>query len=340
MSEALLNKALKENPFLLAPMAGISDISFRTFMRGMDASIVTTELVSANGLQYSNDRTRRLMRINKRESPVGIQIFGETLDALEYATKECEQEGADFIDLNFGCPVNKVVKKGAGSAVLKDLNKLRDILRTVKNATSLPVTIKIRTGWTNETKNAPEVAQIAYDEGIFWVAIHGRSRGQAYTGKADWDYIKSVKESAKLPIIGNGDITSSNLSIKRLKESNCDAVMIGRGALKNPWIFRESLALLNNKPTDHIIRDFGSLVFSLKTAYEEYFDERIVALQLKKFSTWFSAGYPGSAKFRKNVFQFKEKEPLVNYIGEYFDSIKDIIQEDTSEEAFLMGGHG
>jgi len=330
---------ISQNPFLLAPMAGISDIAFRRFMSELGASVVTTELVSANGLQYKNERTKKLMRICEEEQPVGIQIFGETLDALGYAASECEQLGADFVDLNFGCPVNKVVKKGAGSAVLKDLDQLRKILKTVKSSVTIPVTIKIRTGWTHEHRNAPQVCQIAHEEGIEWVSIHGRSRAQAYNGKADWDYIAMTKAESPLPLIGNGDLTSAKLCIKRLQESKCDAVMIGRGALKNPWIFKESLNLAGLKD-EAVERDILPLIKRLRSLYQEYFDERIAMLQIKKFSSWFSSGFPGSAQFRKTLFATKDQNELWDKIVAYFEDCKEHIQKDTSDEDFLMGGHG
>jgi len=334
-----LIKRIHENPFLLAPMAGITDIAFRRFMAELGTSVVTTELVSANGLQYKSERTRKLMQICAEEKPVGIQIFGETLDALGYAASECEQLGADFVDLNFGCPVNKVVKKGAGSAVLKDLDQLTKILKTVRAAVSVPVTIKVRTGWTHEHRNAPKVCKIAYNEGIEWVAIHGRSRAQAYNGKADWDYISMTKAESPLPVIGNGDLTSASLCVNRLKESKCDAVMIGRGALKNPWIFKESLNLLGKSNTP-VERDILPLILRLKELYLEYADERIAMLQVKKFSSWFSSGFPGSAQFRKTLFSTKDQDELWTKIVEYFEGCKEHIQSDTSEEDFLMGGHG
>jgi len=335
-----LIKRIHSNPFLLAPMAGITDIAFRRFMSELSASVVTTELVSANGLQYKSERTRKLMQICEEEQPVGIQIFGETLDALGYAASECEQLGANFVDLNFGCPVNKVVKKGAGSAVLKDLDQLTKILKTVRTAVKdIPVTIKIRTGWTHEHRNAPEVCNIAYNEGIEWVAIHGRSRAQAYNGKADWDYISMTKAESKIPIIGNGDLTSSRLCVEKLKDSKCNAVMIGRGALKNPWIFQESLNLLG-KEQIQVDRDIFPLIVRLKALYQEYFDERIAMLQIKKFSSWFSSGFPGSANFRKTLFATKDQDELWDKIVAYFDDCKIHIQQDTSDEDFLMGGHG
>lgn len=320
-------------------MAGITDIAFRTFMSKLGASVVTTELVSSGGLKHGNDRTRVLMRICDEERPVGIQIFGEDLEALDYAARECELAGASFVDLNFGCPVNKVVKKGAGSAVLKDLDFLTKILKTVKSAVKIPVTIKIRTGWNEENRNALEVAHIAYNEGISWVAIHGRTRAQAYNGKADWDFIKHVHENSKLPIIGNGDLTSAKKSVERVQQGYSSAVMIGRGALKNPWIFKESFQLLSGEtPSEQ--RSIQPLMKALYEEYQKHFEERVTLLQIKKFAMWFSSGYPHSANFRKNLFAQKDPQALWDTINGYFEQLNIEQQADTSDEAFLMGGHG
>lgn len=331
---------LKKNPFVLAPMAGITDCAFRSYMREMGAGIVVTELVSATGLKYSSERTRKLMRFEEKQRPLGIQLFGEDLDALSYAAKEVEQMGADFVDLNFGCPVPKVVKKGAGSAVLKDLLFLREVLRTVKSAVQIPVTIKVRTGWDQESKNTHEVAQIAYDEGITWVAIHGRTRAQGYSGQSDWDYIREVKSQAKLPILGNGDIASAEMANLRLEESKCDGVLIGRGCLKNPWIFKEALTVMQKNNELKIEKDFSQLFAQLFEHLSRYDEERIVALQTKKLAAWYSAGYPESAQFRRNIFQITEPKLVLGTVQEYFLKWQNVNQTDTSTEPFLMGGHG
>ena len=335
----MLLDRIKENPFLLAPMAGITDIAFRTFMRRLKASVVTTELVSANGLKHQSNRTRQLMKICEEEKPVGIQIFGENLESLAYTAKECEKMGATFVDLNFGCPVNKVVKKGAGSAVLKDLKFMTKILKSVKKAVSIPVTIKIRTGWNEEGKNAHKVTHIAYNEGITWVAIHGRTRAQAYNGKADWEYIKSVYQQSSLPIIGNGDLTSAKKAISMIKGRYSTAIMIGRGALKNPWIFKECLASMNGESFNQECSVFP-LIQELYNEYLKHFEERVALLQVKKFSSWFSSGYPHSSQFRKKLFSSKEPDALWNVIIDYFSNMSLLQQKDTNHEAFLMGGHG
>jgi nifR3 family TIM-barrel protein len=336
-----LLEQLKANPFVLAPMAGITDKAFRSFMRKMGTGIVVTELVSATGLRHSSEKTRRLMEFDQGQRPVGIQIFGYSLEDLDFAAKEVEQMGADFVDLNFGCPVPKVVKKGAGSAILKDPIRLREVLRTVKSAVTIPVTIKVRTGWDAHSRNAIEVAQIAADEGITWMAIHGRTRAQAYSGEADWDYIKAVKDSSPIPILGNGDLTSASKAVNKLKESGCDGVMIGRGCLKNPWIFEESLVQWKSGDESYRAdRNFNKVFKDLREELESFFDERLTALQLKKLAAWFSHGYPGSAQFRKKIFQSKSAQEVSDCIEEYFQTNGQAIQADTSNEAFLMGGHG
>lgn len=194
--------------------------------------------------------------------------------------------GADFVDLNMGCPVPKVVKKGAGSALLKDLVQLRKVLRTMKSASHIPVTIKIRTGWDETSKNAVEVSQVAYDEGITWMAIHGRTRAQGYAGCADWDYIKWVKSESKIPVLGNGDITDAKLAVSRLKTSGCDGVMIGRGCLKNPWIFREALNQYKSYNFD-TQKNFKQIFSNLYESMISFHNERVSTLQVKNMLVGF-----------------------------------------------------
>ncbi|MCB0364005.1 MAG: tRNA dihydrouridine synthase DusB [Bdellovibrionaceae bacterium] len=339
MTEKALLQYLDQNPFVLAPMAGISDCAFRSFMRELNCGVVVSELVSANGLFYDSQKTRNLMAFAEDQRPVGIQLFGDNLDSLAAAAKEVEGTGADFVDLNFGCPVPKVVKKGAGSAVLKDLTQLAIVLRTVKRAISIPLTIKIRTGWDESSKNTHDVVRIAQEEGVTWVAVHGRTRAAGYSGLADWDYISEVQAKTKMPIIGNGDIRSSQQAVQRLQSSGCRAVMIGRGCLKNPWIFRQSLALFRGEQIE-VIKDFLWVLDRLKFYLQKYSSDRIVLIQLKKFSAWFSAGYPNSAQFRRDLFSSTSVDEIYGRAQTYFVSIQHLMQADTSHEPFLMGGHG
>ena len=333
-------EALKTNPFVLAPMAGITDHAFRTFMKKLDTSVVVTELVSANGIEYKSERTMKLMSFDSSQRPIGIQLFGEEPEVIARAAQVAEAEGCDFVDLNFGCPVPKVVKKGAGSAMLKDPVALQKVLSTVKSAIKIPLTIKIRTGWDANTRNALEICNIAYNEGIEWVAMHGRTRAQAYSGLADWDFITDVKAKAKVPIIGNGDILTPRQANLRLKQSGCDGVMIGRGCLKNPFIFMDALSLWRGETSKQVQRDYVSLFNNLRSEIVAHCDEHITGIQLRKFAAWFSTGYPGAAQFRKNLFQSKCNEEIVSLANEFFASIGNVDQEDTSEEDFLMGGHG
>ncbi len=322
-------------------MAGITDRPFRSFMREMGCGIVVSELVSATGLKYSSEKTRRLMEFDSTQHPVGIQLFGEVLEHLTEAAKIVEQMGADFVDLNFGCPVPKVVNKGAGSACLRDLGKLRDVIRATKSGVGIPVTIKVRTGWDQATRNTAEVAQIAYDEGVTWVAIHGRTRAAAYTGLADWDYIREVKSRAPLPIIGNGDITSSAMAISRMETSGCDGVMIGRGCLKNPRIFRESREA--GLASDGMGGDPGTLNMTLgklREHFESFYEERLVLLQMRKFASWYSAGFPGAAQFRKDLFGLSGRDEVLGRIEHFYSELQNVVPTDTSREPFLMGGHG
>ncbi|MGZ3785280.1 MAG: tRNA dihydrouridine synthase DusB [Bdellovibrio sp.] len=334
-------EALKTNPFVLAPMAGITDHAFRTFIKKLDASVVVTELISATGIEYKSERTLKLMSFDESQRPIGVQLFGEEPEIMARAAQVAEAEGCDFVDLNFGCPVPKVVKKGAGSAMLKDLVALQKVLTTVKSAIKIPLTIKIRTGWDANSRNAIEVCNIAYNEGVSWVAIHGRTRAQAYSGLADWNFIGEIKSKSKIPVLGNGDILTAQQANQRLVQSGCDGVMIGRGCLKNPFIFMDALSLWKKEPLKDVKRDYVSLFNSLKSEVVAHCDEHITGIQLRKFAAWFSTGYPGAAQFRKNLFQqSKSNDEIMAMANEFFANIGNVEQEDTSQDEFLMGGHG
>ncbi len=335
-----LRSELEKNPFVLAPMAGITDCAFRNMMRRLGCGVVVTELVSATGIEYASRKTHQLMEFTEDQRPVGIQLFGEDPQIVGRAAKVVEERGADFVDLNFGCPVPKVVKKGAGSAILRDLQAVAEMFQGVRAATSLPVTVKIRTGWDESSRNAVEVARIAYEEGLTWVAIHGRTRAAGYSGLADWDFIADVKAKSKIPILGNGDLVTAEMAVRRLRESGVDGVLIGRGCLKNPWIFKQAMGILREGRAPEVEKDFGGLFAQLKSELHRVADDRIVMLQIKKFAAWYSSGYPGASNFRRTIFQVESLEDTMRAVADYFDGIREIIQADTSSEAFLMGGHG
>ncbi|GIL17507.1 MAG: tRNA-dihydrouridine synthase [Oligoflexia bacterium] len=330
---------LRRRPFALAPMAGITDHAFRSFMKKNGAGIVVTELVSATGLEYKSKKTQALMSFDEDQRPVGIQLFGDNPEHLAHAAKLVEEVGADFVDLNFGCPVPKVVKKGAGSAMMKDLPAMKKVLQSVVRAVEIPVTIKIRTGWDQSSRNALDVCRLALDEGVTWVAIHGRTRAQGYSGLADWDFIGDIKAKTQIPVIGNGDIHTGHQAVSRLKDYGCDGVMIGRGCLKNPLIFQEAQNLLE-KNNIHVEKDYVRLFSGLKQELVSRCDDHITQIQLKKFAAWFASGFPGAAQFRKNIFQSKTTDEILLTANNFFETVKISHQEDTSGEGFLLGGHG
>lgn len=331
---------LKAHPFVLAPMAAITDSPFRSFMKELGAGIVVSELVSATGLEFSSVKTKELMRFTPDQHPVGIQLFGENADHVAKAAQYVQELGADFVDLNFGCPVPKVVKKGAGSAMLKDLVAMQQLLSKVVKSVDIPVTIKIRTGWDSHSRNADEVAHLAYNEGITWVSIHGRTRAQGYEGLSDWGYIAEIKAKAKLPIIGNGDVVCPKQANEYLASTGCDGVMIGRGALKNPYIFAEAKALFDTQPQVGPQRNYVALVSRLYQVLQNEYQGRLVEIQFKKLVTWFATGFPYAAQLRKQLFQTQEVAEAYQLAIDFFEKIDHAARENKSNEGFLMGGHG
>lgn len=327
---------LRKNPFVLAPMAGVTDNAFRSFIKDLGAGIVITELVSAHALNLKDQKTLSIAKFEKTQSPIGVQLFGHDPTIMSEASKICEQLGFDFIDINMGCPVKKITAKGSGSALLKDLDLVKKIISHIKSSISIPLTIKIRSGWDDNSKNATEICNIAHNEGVSWISIHARTRAQAFSGKADWNYIKLVKENSKIPLIGNGDITDARQAVQYLKQYNCDGIMIGRGCLKKPTIFVEAINILSNKPNVDI--DHKTLLNKLHKKLELHLPPKLVLIQLKKFSTWFSFGYPESAQFRKEVFTKKNVPEVIELCQNFFLQTKGLTRQLNKE--FMMSGHG
>lgn len=329
--------ARARNRFWLAPMAGITHAPFRQLMDEQGAGVIISELVSTKGLKYGSDKTLQMIRVHKKpETIIGIQLFGE--DALDYiaVADQVAEAGAHFIDINLGCPVKKVVKKGCGAALMRDPAHLEKFLTQVRKNIPLPLTVKMRTGWNQKELTIHDCVKAAENAGCEWVAIHGRTREQAYTGQADWDLIADVKRGASIPIIGNGDIRSGKKAVRLLKETGVDAVMIGRGALRNPWIFRQCMG--------ETIDGF-SLAVPLLHRYRDLlatcFDIRHKALFLRKLAMWLAHGYPGASHFRGRVFQLVTAAEVLAHADEFFNSVAHLPPpafEDS--EAFMMGGHG
>jgi tRNA-dihydrouridine synthase len=330
-----------DHPFLLAPMAGITNSPFRRLMRQYGSSVVISELVSANGIEYASSRTLELLKFNEDERPVGLQIFGEDEENLVKACKVVEGMGANFVDLNLGCPVPKVVKKGAGSAMCRNPPALGKILEAMVKSVKIPVTIKIRTGWDSTLRNANEVVKVAADAGVAWVAIHGRTRAQGYSGEADWDFIGEVKAKSPLPIIGNGDIHTAEQAVSRYRTFGVDAVMIGRGALRNPFLFEQSADLLSGREVKPITAERILELLERQRGYlSETFEGRSAMLHARKFLAWYSSGYPGSGEFRKNVFHIPDEAVLWDEAHRFFSISLKKRDFGYLSEPFLMGGHG
>jgi len=330
-----------EHPFILAPMAGITNSPFRRLMRRLKSSMVVSELVSANGIEYAGARTLDLLRYHEEERVVGLQIFGEDTDLLCKASQHIEKAGADFVDLNLGCPVPKVVKKGAGSAMCRDPISLGKTLEAMVKSVKIPVTIKIRTGWDTGSKNAIEVVRAAADAGVRWVAIHGRTRAQGYSGLADWDFIGDIKAKSPIPIIGNGDLTTAEIAVERYKTYGVDAVLIGRGALRNPFIFEQSLAVWRGESFQLPEAErYVQLMNEQQAMLHEIYNPRMAMIHARKFLAWYSAGFPGCHEFRSKVFSIPEPEALWQEARIFFE--KSTKERDLKflSQPFLMGGHG
>lgn len=223
----------------LAPMAGVSDLAYRIIAKKMGASLTTAEMVSAKGLYYKNEKTKEMLKIDPDEHPVALQLFGSDPDIMAWGAKIMEQAGPDFIDINMGCPMQKVVKNGDGSALMKNIPLAAAVIRAMVKAVQTPVTVKMRLGWSRDTLNAVELAQAAEEAGAAAITVHGRTREDFYTGKADWKEIQKVVDAVKIPVIGNGDVTDGKSAKDLMEETGCAAVAIGRAAWGNPWIFRE-----------------------------------------------------------------------------------------------------
>jgi len=330
-----------EHPFILAPMAGITNSPFRRLMRRMKSSMVVSELVSSNGIEYASQRTLDLLRFHEEERVVGLQIFGEDTERLVRASQHIEKLGADFVDLNLGCPVPKVVKNGAGSAMCRDPISLGKTLEAMVKSVKIPVTIKIRTGWDASSRNALDVVKAAADAGVAWVAIHGRTRAQGYSGEADWDFIGDIKAKSPLPIIGNGDITTGEIAVKKMDTYGVDAVLIGRGALRNPFIFEQAYAVWTGQSFEAPTAErYIGLVMEQQKLFQETYNPRNAMIHARKFLAWYSSGFPGCHEFRSKVFSIPEPEALWEEARLFFEKSTKERDMKFLSQPFLMGGHG
>jgi tRNA-dihydrouridine synthase B len=338
-----LGKINFSSKLLLAPMAGICNMPFRLLMEDLGAGGTVSELISCHGINYGNQRTLEMLKIDPLEKNVGIQLFGEDPEAMARAAVVAETYGPKFLDINMGCPVNKVVSKGGGSALMREIQALAPLFEKVRSQIKIPLSIKIRTGWDASSLNAGEILKIAQESGIEWVAIHGRTRTQQYTGLADWNFIENLNEIKKLPLIGNGDLHHPFGVSERLQKTKCDALMIARGALRNPFIFLESLDpnYASQKRSQFHGRDYWEVINRLHFYITNTFpEERTILVQLRKLIVWFAAGFPHAASFRSQIFSSQNLEETMKLTEDYFLCLQDSQKFINYDEVFMSSGHG
>ncbi len=301
-----------DNPYILAPMAGVTDLPFRLLCREQGAGLLCMEMVSAKAIQYNNKNTLALLQIHPDEKPVSLQLFGSEPDVMCEAAKRIEELPFDILDINMGCPVPKIVKNGEGSALMLKPKLVEEIVTKVSKAIQKPLTVKIRKGFNDESINAVEIAKIIEAGGAAAVAVHGRTREQYYSGKADWDIIRRVKEAVSIPVIGNGDITSGESVLAMREQTGCDGVMIGRASRGNPWIFSsllkyEETGIMPKRPQASDVR---AMILRHAELQMKYKGEYCGIREMRKHVSWYTSGMKNSARLRDEINRAESYEEL------------------------------
>ena len=305
-----------ENRYILGPMAGVTDLPFRLLCKKQGAGLLCMEMISAKAIYYNNRNTESLLEIHPDEHPVSLQLFGSDPKIMSEMAKRIEERPFAILDVNMGCPVPKVVKNGEGSALMKEPKLVYDIVSALVKAIEKPVTVKIRKGFDDDHVNAVEIAKIIEEAGASAVAVHGRTREQYYSGKADWDIIRQVKEAVSIPVIGNGDVTSPQKAEELVKETGCDGIMIARGAEGNPWIFSEMVSyeetgVLPPRPDKDAVREMMLKHARLQLQYKGEFSG---IREMRKHVAWYTKGLKGAARLREKVNAVESLEELENLL--------------------------
>ncbi|MTK06839.1 MAG: tRNA dihydrouridine synthase DusB [Hungatella sp.] len=307
-----------DNNLILAPMAGVTDLPFRFLCREQGCGLSVTEMVSAKAILYKNKNTNELLSVSDQEGPVSVQLFGSDPDIMANMAAAIESRPFALIDVNMGCPVPKIVNNGEGSALMKDIKLAEKILTAMVKAVKKPVTVKFRKGFTEEDCNAVEFARMAESSGVAAIAVHGRTREQYYSGTADWDIIRQVKEAVSIPVIGNGDVFEPEDAKALIDQTGCDGVMIARGAKGNPWIFSRTLHYLE---TGELLQpptpaEISEMILRHGTMQAEHKGETVAMREMRKHMAWYTAGLPHSAKLRNDINQVETMEELRRFVKE------------------------
>ena len=319
MKQLKIGNVTLPNRYILGPMAGVTDLPFRVLCKEQGAGLLCMEMVSAKAILYNNKNTESLLEIHPDEQPVSLQFFGSDPKIMSEMAKRVEERPFDIMDINMGCPVPKVVRNGEGSALMKNPKLVYEIVSAMVKAIDKPVTVKIRKGFDDSCINAVEIAKIIEEAGAAAVAVHGRTREQYYSGQADWDIIRQVKEAVSIPVIGNGDVTSPQKAEELVKQTGCDGIMIARGAQGNPWIFSEMITyeetgVLPERPSLEEIRDMMLRHARLQLKYKGEF---IGIREMRKHVAWYTAGYHGSARMRQAVNEVESYEALKQLLADW-----------------------